>query len=458
MLKSTARLLCALVLWPSAGRAQDVPAETLLQSNAMFAQGKRELDAGQVAAACSAFSESYRLMPRGGTLLNLGLCREREGRLAEAWRLLRAALSVAQREGRDDRVPLAREHIAALEGQLSFAAIALPHDIDPSLVALRLDGGAILREEWTGVPLEPGEHVVSAEAVGFQSWSTKFSIGSVPSRLVVSIGPLVPNSALALDAPPSGPTSYPGSAAYAPPGYAPYPSLPAQYAGRAEPEDPQKLAARLAERRLALEGWFVEAALGVTATRYSDDFMKTLRAFDYQESEKQRLNIDLSAGYMLSRNWGLVFHYNKLETTRYAVMNEDSSYSEQPSGTGKRYVYSWHTQALMAGVRFRQPLASHWVVLFADLNVGLAFTVSALEYELAAGSGFLSKRDNERDRSIALRGMAGFDFGILRHAGVFMAGGFTYAPTLTNSLDETHDAGGAVFLTGIRLNSVHGGW
>jgi hypothetical protein len=395
-------------------------------------------------------------MPRGGTLLNLGLCREREGRLAEAWRLLRAALSVAQREGRDDRVPLAREHIAALEGQLSFAAIALPHDIDPSLVALRLDGGAILREEWTGVPLEPGEHVVSAEAVGFQSWSTKFSIGSVPSRLVVPIGPLVPNSALALDAPRSGPTASPGSGYTG--NYQPYPYLQQQpsYPQR-KPEDPAERQARLVQQRLALEGWFAELGIGVTTSREGDDFVKTLRAFDYKWSEGTRLNVDASAGFMLTRRFGLVFHYNKLEDQRYAVVDDDG-FTTPSAGMGKRYVYSWHSQAVMAGLRLRQPLASHWVVLFADLTAGLAFTVSALEYEVAAGSSYLSKRDDERTRSLALRGIAGFQFGITPHVGLFMAGGFTYAPTLTNRIDETHDAGGAVFLTGIRLNSVHGGW
>jgi hypothetical protein len=437
------RLLILILLCVQVASAQDAPPETLLQSNALFAQGKRELDENQVAAACASFAESYRLLPRGGTLLNLGLCREREGQLAEAWRILRAALAIAQREGREDRVPLAREHIGVLESQLSFAALALPHDIDPSLVALRLDGSAIAREEWNGVPLAPGQHTFSAEAVGFQSWSTTLSIGAAPQRLVVSIGPLVPNSALALESPPNVQTM---------PFYQPY-GTPYFVAPK---EDPAAREARLAEQRLALEGWFLELAIGVTASRSGDPFVKTLRAFDYAETDVVRLNVDAALGVMLSRNFGLVFHYDRLESRRYEV--QDQTYQPYKAGTGKRYVYSWDTQAVLAGLRFRQPIASHYVVFFAEACAGLAFTRSLLEYETLAGSGYLAQRDDERDRSLALRGLAGFQFGFVRNAGVFLAGGYAWAPTLSNEVGQTHNGGGPIFLTGLRLHSVKGWW
>jgi hypothetical protein len=438
----------AWLLMVSSARAQDdVSPETLLQSNALFADGKRELDAGNVGAGCAAFAESYRLLPRGGTLLNLGLCREREGRLAEAWRVLRAALATAQRDGRDDRIPLAREHIAALEGQLSFAALALPHDVDPSLVALRLDGAAIPREEWNAVPLQPGEHVVSAEAVGFQSWATKLTVGPAPARLMVSVGPL---TAVGQREPlPQAMPMYVPAPTYGP---APTYALPPPRVQEA----PEARALRLEEQRLAAEGWFLEASLGVTASHLEDEFVQTLHAFDYEESNSNRLNGDLGLGLMLTRNIGLVLHYVRLEKRRYAVMNE--YYATEEPGTGDRYVYSWHTQAALIGLRLRQPLASRWVVAFADLTVGLGWTKSALEYEVAAGAGFLSERDNARHRSVAVRGLVGLQFGFTRHFGAFIAGGYAYAPTLRNEIDQAHDAGGGVFLTGLRLNSVKGWW
>ncbi|HEY6881442.1 MAG TPA: hypothetical protein VI299_25630 [Polyangiales bacterium] len=440
MLKSVwiAGLFCA-----SVAGAQEVPPETLLSSNALFAQGKRELSANQIPAACASFAESHRLLPRGGTLLNLGLCREQEGQLAEAWRVLRAALAVAQREAREDRVPLAREHIAALESRLSFASVALPHDIDPSLVALRLDGGAIAREEWNGVPLAPGEHTFSAEAVGFQRWSTKLTIGEVPTRLVVPIGPLVPTAALPLETPPEAKLPSPQPLSTTP-----------LHVDR--PEDPAVRSARLAEQRLALEGWFVELGIGFTGSRLADPYVKTLRAFDYDDTNLVRLNADAALGMMLSRRFGVVFHYDRLESRRYQVGAD--SLRPPAAGSGERYVFSWQTQAVMAGVRFRQPIASHWLVFFAEATAGLAFTRSALEYETRQGASYLPQRDNERDRSVALRGLAGLDVGFVRHFGAFLAAGYAYAPTLTNEIGETHNGGGPVFLTGLRVNSVKGWW
>jgi hypothetical protein len=444
MLRHVGSLALAVTLVPAMPAAplaaQSVAPETLLQSNAMFAQGKRELAQGQTAAACVSFAQSFRLVPRGGTLLNLGLCREQEGSLSEAYRLLRSALTVAQREGREDRVPLAREHIAALESRLSFAALALPHDIDPSLVALRVDSGAIAQEEWTGVPLEPGEHVLTAEAVGFESWSTKLSVGTTPARLVVPIGPL-------------SPTAGPGAAsaaARAPAPPAAHPLAPVAYEPLRKPEASAARAARAAVQRAALEGWFVEASLGITASMVADSYVKTLRAFDYSESELARATLDAALGYMLTRRLGLVFHYARLERRRYDTPGQ--------AMTGQRYVFSWHTQAVMAGLRFRQPIASHWLVAFADLTAGLSFSVSALQYEVSAGAGYLSQRDDQRDRSVALRGIAGLQFGFTEHVGAFIAGGYAYAPALVNLVHERHDSGGPVFLTGLRLNSVKGWW
>jgi hypothetical protein len=429
-------LVTALLFCVRVACAQDVPAETLLQSNALFAQGKRELDANQVPAACASFAESYRLLPRGGTLLNLGLCREREGRSAEAWRVLRAAQAIAQREGRDDRIPLAREHIAALEAQLTFAAIALPHDIDPSLVALRLDGNAIAREEWNAVPLEPGQHVFSAEALGFQSWATKLEIGQAPARIVVPIGPLVPNTALDLESPT--------------PVYRPYIAPPRKQ------EDPSEHAARLDRQRLALEGWFVEAGLHVVGAPWTDDYTRTLSAFQYDEPEVRRVGLDLGLGWMLSRRLGLVLHYTQLESRRYPTRGPN--YAEPEPGSGNRYVFSWHTQAVTAGARFRQPLASHWLVLFGEVTAGMAFTKSLLEYEVAAGASYLPERDDELTSAFSLRALVGFTCGFTPHFGAFMAGGWGFAPTLKNEIGETHDGAGAMFLTGLRLNSVTGGW
>jgi tetratricopeptide (TPR) repeat protein len=107
---------------PESHRSVPVAAETLARADALFAEGRRLLEKGSVAAACARFQESNALAPRGGTALNLGLCLEQVGDLGVARVALQAALARALEDGRTDRVPIAREHLAAVESRLARAA------------------------------------------------------------------------------------------------------------------------------------------------------------------------------------------------------------------------------------------------------------------------------------------------------------------------------------------------
>lgn len=437
---------------PATARADEVAPDTLLQSNALFAQGKRELAAGATVAACVSFSESYRLVPRGGTLLNLGLCHEQAGHLSDAWRTLRLALSTAAAEGRSDRIPLATEHIAAVESKLSWVSLSLPHDVDPSLVAVRLDGTPIGHGEWGAVPLEVGEHTLTAEALGFDSWSQKIVITSPQTRLHVGVGPLVARrsddapatvtaapSPVALPAGPQAPGQPPPYAAPYP--YTAYPAYPSITPRKVDP-------VLLAEQRAARETWFAELAIGTTGPDHNDEFLKTLQAFGYQSDSSSAATIDGTLGAMFTRNLGVAAHYSRLGFDRYTTPTEKET-------------FSWHTQALVFGLRLRQPLLSHWLVVFAEVGAGVSFTTSKLEYQVAmpgTRTGFIDQKDDDLDRALIVRGMLGLNIGFTRHIGVYLAGGYTHAPTLRNSIDEVHQSGGGTFLTGVRVHGVKGWW
>lgn len=432
--------------------ADDVAPDTLLQSNALFAQGKRELAAGATVAACVSFSESYRLVPRGGTLLNLGLCHEQAGHLSDAWRTLRLALSTAAAEGRSDRIPLATEHIAAVESKLSWVSLSLPHDVDPSIVAVRLDGTPIGHGEWGAVPLEVGEHTLIAEALGFDTWSQKIVITSPQTRLHVGVGPLVARrsddapatvtAAPAPMAPPMGPQAPGQPQPYTTP--YPYAAYPAYASLTPRKIDP----VLLAEQRAARETWFAELAIGTTASSADDEFIKTLQAFSYESVSSSRATIDAALGVMFTRNLGLCAHYSRLGWDEYQTPNEKET-------------FSFDTQALVLGLRLRQPLLSHWLVVFAELGAGVSFTRSKLAYQIAmpgTPTGFVDQKDDDRDRELIVRGMLGLNIGFTRHIGVYLAGGYTHAPTLRNSVDEVHQSGGGTFLTGVRVHGVKGWW
>src|SRR5262249_18506399 len=72
-------------------------------AEAMFQEGKRLLSEGQTAEACARFASSFAIEASSGTLLNLALCHETQGKTATAWAEYRAAARLARSQGRDDR-------------------------------------------------------------------------------------------------------------------------------------------------------------------------------------------------------------------------------------------------------------------------------------------------------------------------------------------------------------------
>jgi hypothetical protein len=152
-------------------------------AQSLFEQGKALMDAGQLAEACPKLQESQRLDPGGGTLLNLALCHERQGRIASAWTEFKEALSVARRDGRQERIDAASEHIAALEPQLPFLTIAVASPAQGQ--ELRLDGAVVGEAAW-GAPLslDPGTHVLSAKAPGRKPWSLSVTLVRAEKRSV----------------------------------------------------------------------------------------------------------------------------------------------------------------------------------------------------------------------------------------------------------------------------------
>jgi len=156
-------------------------AQDRVVARGLFDQGRDLMTQNQVSQACPKFADSFRLDPKGGTLLNLAVCHEREGRTATAWVEFKEAVSLAQRDARPEREQMARERIAAIEPNLSRLTIVVSREADRPDLEIRLDGAVFGRSAWNeAMPLDPGEHVVRASAPGMQAWEGKASVG--PSR------------------------------------------------------------------------------------------------------------------------------------------------------------------------------------------------------------------------------------------------------------------------------------
>src|SRR3954471_558336 len=72
-------------------------------AEALFNEGRRLVQVGQLAQACQKFAASEKLEPAVGTLLNLASCNERQGRIASAWANYRDAAGLAKGRGENDR-------------------------------------------------------------------------------------------------------------------------------------------------------------------------------------------------------------------------------------------------------------------------------------------------------------------------------------------------------------------
>lgn len=184
-------LAVALALAPRVARAEPTEQDRVL-ANALFDEARALMAEGNYAEACPKFSESLRLQPGGGTLLNLGVCHEKEGKTATAWGELKAALALARRDGREDREKLALERLAVVERQLSYVTIRVAADARVEGIEIRLDGTVFRAPSWGSArPIDPGEHKIVVTAPGHERFETTFTIEGDGHRASVDIPRLV---------------------------------------------------------------------------------------------------------------------------------------------------------------------------------------------------------------------------------------------------------------------------
>jgi hypothetical protein len=172
-------------------------------ARALFDEGRDLMAAKKPSEACPKFAASMRLDPKGGTLLNLAVCHEAEGKTATAWVEFKEALAWARRDARPEREQLAQERIAAVEPKLSRLVIAIATGAGAAGLEVRLDGAVVDRAAiGTAMPIDPGEHVVSASAPGRKKWEARVVVGAVADRKTVEVPAL---ESEAVVAPPATP-------------------------------------------------------------------------------------------------------------------------------------------------------------------------------------------------------------------------------------------------------------
>jgi hypothetical protein len=195
--KTLARLAAASIVAmgalgsPRAARA-DVTPEAKAAAEAAFENAKNLMKEGKFAEACAKFQASQSLDPGIGTMLYLADCYEKSGRTASAWAQFLDAAAAAKAAGQGEREQKARERAAALEGKLVRLTINVAPGAAAPGLAVKRDGTAVPEQLWgTPLPLDPGEHVITASAPGKVEVTLKGMIDPQrPSPLVITIPPL----------------------------------------------------------------------------------------------------------------------------------------------------------------------------------------------------------------------------------------------------------------------------
>jgi hypothetical protein len=199
-----------LIASAPAARAEQQDALRTARAEKLFDDAKRLLEQGHVKEACAAFADSRRLDPQVGTLLNLALCHEREGKIASAWAEYNGVVEGATRAAQPKRAEFAKARARALEPRLARVTFVVDR---ASLANLRMtiDGETVDASllDGTPVPIDSGSHTAVVSADGKQPATFTFTVPENPSVTSVQIPVLRAAPVAAQPSPKNGATDPP---------------------------------------------------------------------------------------------------------------------------------------------------------------------------------------------------------------------------------------------------------
>ena len=214
-------LASCLLLLPTSLRAAPSTAERAA-AEALYEEGRRLLNEGRPVEACPKFEESQKLDPGIGTLLYLGSCYEKVGKLASAWITFREATSAARSAGQADREKIAQGRADALEGRLARLQLIFPPEQQVQGLEIRDNGVLFGKGLWgSAIPVDPGNHRIELTAPSYRPASLSITVDREGQTVTLRLPPLEPASTT-----PGASAAPPASGSAPPPPSAPPPTPP----------------------------------------------------------------------------------------------------------------------------------------------------------------------------------------------------------------------------------------
>jgi len=186
------------------------PAEQRAAADALFREGRTLVKQGQFAAGCAKLEASQKLDPAPGTLLALADCFEKDGRLASAWSTWNDAAALSRQRNDKRRIETAEKRARELEPKLPKLEIDVPPESAVEGLAVKRNDTPVDAAIFgSTVPVDPGEHAISATAPGREPWSTTVTVKPEPGVTNVRIPELVKLPEPKVETPPPPPVEKP---------------------------------------------------------------------------------------------------------------------------------------------------------------------------------------------------------------------------------------------------------
>lgn len=187
--RRTAAAIFAVAVSISTGAWAEPSKEDVDRADALFHAAQIAMQKGQISEACAKFAESQKLDPANGTMLNLAICHEKEGKYGSAYKELQELLGILGTSKNPDdreRARLANEHLKIVEKKLS--RVTFDVSLLPSDATLTLDDGKVA-DTAAAVIVDPGPHTVEVTAPGKKPAKKTFEV-SEPGTTTVKLDAL----------------------------------------------------------------------------------------------------------------------------------------------------------------------------------------------------------------------------------------------------------------------------
>lgn len=162
-------------------------------AEALFREARALMDKGKHADACPKLEEAMRLDPTGMTAFVLGECLERTGKTASAWARFAEAQEFARKKGAAAKAKEIEQRMTALEPKLARLTVQVTKAV-PGLEVRRDELAVGSGSLGSAVPVDPGEHEITAQAPGRKPWKKRVAV-SAGAKVTVEVPELEADAA-----------------------------------------------------------------------------------------------------------------------------------------------------------------------------------------------------------------------------------------------------------------------